>query len=310
MDNGRFALAYNPTDSMARHPLSIATSSNGLEFSKLLNIHSEVPPKRFWGREKRPGPQYVRGIVEGNGNPPGDALWIVYSVNKEDIWISRVPVPVKGAVNGPVADDFDQMKMGGVVKDWNIYSPRWCPVAISRSPDGPEKVLAIKDYDPYDYAKAVRVFQKSDRQSIRFQLYVAAKPGILAMEIVAANGARCVQMLRDEFGMLMVKNGDQPLSRVSAVPVGKWVEVQIDIDAPSQSTSIRIDGNRVARDYRFSAEGRPERFVFRTGAYRLQDEVQEYKSGNGFIPGWDEPGADEKSPEVTYYIRDFRVSNE
>jgi len=41
---------------------------------------------RFSGIFKNLGPQYVRGIEEGNGNPPGLHLWNTYSMNKEDIW--------------------------------------------------------------------------------------------------------------------------------------------------------------------------------------------------------------------------------
>jgi hypothetical protein len=33
-------------------------------------------------------------------------MWLTYSVNKEDIWVSRVPVPVVGGVGGPVNDRF------------------------------------------------------------------------------------------------------------------------------------------------------------------------------------------------------------
>ncbi len=91
---------------MDRQPLCVALSDNGLNFNYLSVVHGEVPEKRFWGTAKRQGAQYVRGIVEGNGNPPGDDLWVVYSVNKEDMWISRIPVPISRMVEGAVRDDF------------------------------------------------------------------------------------------------------------------------------------------------------------------------------------------------------------
>jgi hypothetical protein len=308
MSNGRFALVYNPTDSMARHPLSIATSNDGVHFNNLLNVHGEIPPKRFWGREKRPGPQYVRGIVEGNGNPPGDAMWVVYSVNKEDIWVSRIPVPVQGEVSGPVDDDFGQMELGSPPTTWNIYSPQWCPIEIGRSPDGDENVLVINDYDPHDYAKAVRVFQKAERASICFDLYVEANPEQLAIEVVSANGARCVQARIEKDGSLIAQNG-QSFMHTSAVPSGQWIQVEIDIDAPKQCYDMRIDGTTVAENHAFAAEGQPERIIFRTGDYRLYDNgVQKYKSGDAHIPGWDEPEPDEMAPKATFYIKEFSVS--
>ena len=309
MDNLRYALVYNPTNSLARHPLCITTSDDGIRYNNLLNVHSEVPPKRYWGREKRPGPQYVRGIIEGNGDPPGDDLWVVYSVNKEDIWISRIPVPVKWNVYAPVADDFNHMELGGTVKNWNIYSPLWCPVEICKSPDGSEQVLMMKDYDPYDYAKAVRVFQKSDRLTIRFQLYVEANPEMLAIEVVSANGSRCVQMRIDKNGSLLAKNGMHPISQVSAIPSRKWMQVEVDINAKKQRYHIRIDEKAIAKNFGFAAAEKPERIIFRTGAYRLQDDVQEHKSGDEFKPGWDEPGADEPVPEAVFYIKEVTIQN-
>ena len=310
MDNQNYALIYNPTGSLARHPLCITTSHDGRVYSKLLNVHSEVPPKRFWGREKRPGPQYVRGITEGNGNPPGNDLWVVYSVNKEDIWISRIPFPVKASVDRPVSDNFDQMESGGVVTDWNIYSPLWCPVEITCSPDGSEKVLMLKDHDPYDYAKAVRVFPKSDKVKIQFGLYIESNKEMLAIEVVSATGARCVQMGVDKKGVLLAKNGSQPLSQVSTVEYNKWVQLEISINVHEKNFNIKMDNKKIEKNVDFAASGEPERLIFRTGRYRLQDNVQEYKSGNDFVPGWDEPGADETSPEAVYYIKDFKVIND
>jgi hypothetical protein len=310
LDNGRYALVYNPTKSMARHPLSIATSDDGIHYNNLLNVHIEVPPKRFWGDQKRPGPQYTRGIIEGNGNPPGDDLWVVYSVNKEDMWISRIPVPVKGEVNGPVNDNFNQMELGGVVKNWNIYSPRWCPVEISKSPNSSNKVLMLKDFDPYDYAKAVRVFQKSEKLTIQFHLFIESNPEVLAVEVVSSNGARCIQTELDTKGNLLVKNGNDSLSKLSSLDLGKWIWIEFNINARKNWYNIRIDEKTVGEKIKFAVEDKPERIVFRTGKYRLTDDVQKYKSGDKHIPGWDEPGADETAPEATYFIKDFKVIND
>jgi hypothetical protein len=53
--------------------------------------------------------------------------------------------------------------------------------------------------------------------------------------------------------------------------------------------------------------GVPERIIFRTGDYRLTDDVQKYKSGDEHKPGWDEPGADEKMEVAVYYIKNFKA---
>ncbi|MGB8226682.1 MAG: glycosyl hydrolase family 65 protein [Sedimentisphaerales bacterium] len=303
LDNGQFALVYNPTNSLARHPLSIATSDDGILFDNLVNVHGEVPLERFWGREKRPGPQYVRGIIEGNGNPPGSDLWVVYSVGKEDIWISRIPVPVKWEVNEPLEDNFASLETGGVVKNWNIYSPRWCPVEIVDFPDRTDKSLMLKDFDPYDYAKAVRVFQKADRQTLSFKLYIESSAQILDIEVVSAKGDRLIQTCIDKNNSFLVSN-----KKTASLESRKWHSFEFELNSQTRQFAVNIDGKRLAQNQTFCvSDGIPERIIFQTGEYRLADDVQEYKSGDEFKPGRDEPGADEKAEAAVYYIKDFKA---
>ena len=306
LDNGRYALVYNPANSPARHPLSIATSDDGEKFDHLVNVHGEVPPKRFWGREKRPGAQYVRGIIEGNGNPPGDDLWVVYSVNKEDMWISRIPVPVTWRVEGPVQDDFSDMQPGGVVTNWNIYSPQWCPVEVVDFPAADHRCLRISDRDPYDYAKAVRVFQQAEEQSISFKVYVESNPHLFDIEIVSADGARLVQIRIDNALDFLAKKAGTEYARLGSLRTKEWNTVQIQTRA--NNFDLIVNGQTLASGWSYSAQGgMPERIIFRTGEYRLTDDVQEYKSGDNFKPGWDEPGADEPVDQALIYIDDFET---
>ena len=308
LDNGQYALVYNPTDSQARHPLCIATSDDGVLFDNLVNVHGEVPPKRFWGREKRPGPQYVRGIIEGNGNPPGDDMWVVYSVSKEDIWISRIPIPVRWAVDGPVADDFSTIETDGVIKDWNIYSPQWCPVEVVEFPSAAQKSMMLKDFDPYDYAKAVRVFQSAPKQELSFNVYVESSAQLLDIEVVSAKGERLLQSRVDTNRDYLVKDGEADYSRVAQLDAGKWYSFEINLDSKARQFSVDLDGKPVVQNAAFSEpNGVPERIIFQTGPYRLTDDVQKYKSGDESRPGWDEPGADEKVAEAVYYIKDFKA---
>src|SRR5205085_2851239 len=75
--DGRYALVYTTNKlSDYRWPLGIVTGEDGIRFDTMLVVHGEVPPRRFRGRWKDFGPQYVRGIEEGNGTPPGDVMWV------------------------------------------------------------------------------------------------------------------------------------------------------------------------------------------------------------------------------------------
>ena len=89
--DGRFCLVLNPTgDNHQRWPLAIVTSRDGLHFDDLRCIVGEVPPMRYEGHFKNAGPQYVRGLEVGES--PDGALWLAYSMNKEDICVARVPL--------------------------------------------------------------------------------------------------------------------------------------------------------------------------------------------------------------------------
>ena len=308
LDNGQYALVYNPTGTPARHPLCVTTSDDGIYYDHLLNVHSELPVKRFWGREKRPGAQYVRGIIEGNGNSPSDDLWVVYSVNKEDIWISRIPVPVQGEVQGPVRDNFSQMETGGIIKNWNIYSPQWCPIDIVDFPSAAKKSMRLKDTDACDYAKAVRVFEKSLALDLSFDLYIESPEQVLDIEIVSANGNRLIQTRIDKNRQLLVKNGGQDYKAAITLNAKQWYSVEFKVNASSHRFSVHVDADSVVKKASFSVlEGLPERIIFRTGDYRLTDDVQKYKSGSASVAGWDEPGADEPVPAAVFYITDFKA---
>lgn len=84
LSTGRYVLLNNPSLTRYRNPLSIAFSSNGLDFDHIANVRIEPINKRFPGHAKAPGYQYVRA-TEHDGK-----LWIIYSVNKEDIEITAI----------------------------------------------------------------------------------------------------------------------------------------------------------------------------------------------------------------------------
>ena len=307
LDNGQYALVYNPTNNPNRHPLCVATSEDGLNFDKLAVVHGEVPVKRYWGIEKRPGPQYVRGIVEENGNPPGEDLWVTYSVNKEDIWVSRIPVPISRTVEGPVKDNFDEMETGGVVHGWNIYSPKWCPVRIVDGPASTGKSLMLKDADPYDYARATRVFARADKQRITFELFVQSNPQSFDIDVCNEQGKRLIiaSIVNEE--LIIADNDGKKLKKISDLSIGQWHKFVLDVNTLTEDFTVRCNGNQALTDNSFAHNGSPERIEFRTGKYRLDRKIQEYKSGSTSIPGHDEPNADVKVAEATFYIRNLSV---
>lgn len=298
-DDGRYAIVYNPVDfGSHRWPLAIATGDDGIAFKDMLLINGEVPPRRYYGGSKDFGMQYVRGISEGNGDPPGSDLWLVYSSNKEDIWISRVPVPVRGRVEEAVSDTFDDLEVGGPIPGWNIYRPRWAPVGVAAFPDERNKSLRLEDREPYDYAKAVRVFPES--KSVRITCRILARQadtGRLEIDVTDGAGHRAVQLRFDDKGRLSALNGEATLGETS-YRADTWHNLEISADAANGKCELLLDGEPVVRHAGFAEPAATlERIEFRTGAYRTQPtrELDRYA-------GEDLPGAGDPVPAAVFHL--------
>jgi hypothetical protein len=307
-DDGRYALAYNPivTDEH-RYPLIAITSDDGVIFDDMVLVHGEVPPRRYYGKYKDFGPQYTRGIIESNGNPPGDDMWLTYSVNKEDIWVSRVPVPVKHHVEGPVTDDFDDMEIGGNVIDWNVYDPIWAPVGVAAFPSEKNKSLKLADKDPYDYARAVRVFPEGQSVQVRCKVFAKQRDaGLLEIDVVDRYGNRPVRLRFGDDGHISAINGTESVD-LQAYKPGTWHEIALTIDAtPYGNYSVSIDGKAALKKASLAeAVLSVERLSFRTGPYRA---LPVRRTPNQ-TPGPDLSGAGEPVRPAAFHVDDVRVTS-
>jgi hypothetical protein len=278
-DDGRYAMVYNPAK-IGRWPLAVATSDDGVTFDNLLLVNGEVPPRRFFGRAKDFGLQYTRGISEGNGNPPGSDLWVTYSSNKEDIWISRIPVPVRSSVVGPVADSFDKLDAGGTIPEWNVYRPRWANVSIAEFPSAANKSLLLEDRDPYDHAKAVRVFAEATSVRIAFRIFARqVDAGRMEIEVLDGAGRRPVRIALGDDGRVRASDG---AGQVDAGPflAGRWYQAELSINAATGRFDLAWDGRVIVRQAAFAeAATTVERLSFCTGAFRTEPTRQTNRYG-------------------------------
>ncbi len=267
-DDGRYAITYNPTiHNEHRYPLVLVTSDDGILFDDMVTVQAEVPPQRYFGRWKDFGPCYTRGITPGEGNPPGDDLWLTYSMNKEDIWVSRVPVTVQYAVKGKVQENFDALPLGGRVENWNIYSPQWAPVTIAEGNGG--KFLQLADKDPCDYARAIRVFEEGTKAKIAFKAMAGQYTTPLEIDVQDRYGNRPVRLKFGSDGALQYTRGSEQVGILAYTP-GRWYNVELDIDATLYgSFTLKVDGNVVAEKAPLAeAVKSVERISFRTGEFR------------------------------------------
>ena len=74
-------------DSIGRRiPLTISVSRNGVTFDRAFVVRGEDTTMRFPGKNKLPGWQYPGATVYG------DHLYVVYSINKEDVGLTRIRI--------------------------------------------------------------------------------------------------------------------------------------------------------------------------------------------------------------------------
>lgn len=304
--DGRYAISYNPIEqSLYRFPLVVLTGDDGIIYDHMLLVQGELPVRRFSGRWKDFGPCYMRGIEEGNGHPPGTDMWLSYSMNKEDIWIARIPVPVTYAVKGAVIDNFDQLELDGPIPKWNIYSPAWAPVSIVKTPGKAGKSLQLVDRDPYDYARAIRVFEEGTKVTASFKVFAdLANSGCLEIDLTDQYGNRPVRVRFGENGDITATDGSTEKTVQSYIK-DKWYKVEIQTEANLNGQySLLIDGKTVLTNAALAeAVKSVERLSLRTGAYRVLPNRQ---TPNETI---DPPlqGADEPVKSTVFYIDDVQI---
>lgn len=307
--DGRYATVYNPSE--FRWPLAISTSDDGLEYKDLLLVNGEITSMRYGGNYKSYGPQYVRGILEGNGLPPDDKLWVSYSMNKEDIWVASIPVPVTAEAAGHVDDDFRNMAAGSRPENWNIYSPILAPVIIggpenagSQNGGGDrEKGLFLRDSDRFDYGKAVRVFPAEERLTAEFSLIPYQNDaGILHIEFQDAKGTAAVRLIFDSDGQFKTKAGYR-LSGIMDYEEGRQYDIRVELDASRRFYEVFVNGEKEKQGIFFAPVHSLERIVFRTG------EVRHFPNADTPTDqSYDLPGADEAVEPAAYLIQTVRTS--
>ena len=264
LSDGTYATVYNPSE--FRWPLAISLSKDGLEYTTLNLVNGEITPMRYGGNYKSYGPQYVRGIQEGNGVPEDGDMWITYSMNKEDMWVSRIPVPVKINASEQANDDFNAYSRLSELTDWNIYSPVWAPVSLEKK-DG-KTWLTLQDKDPFDYAKVERKISASRLLTVSFDMMVEQNDkGTFQIEFVDENGVACSRLELTNDGVFRAKGGARFTNLMKYEP-GKVYHVEAVISTEDRNIQIFVDGKKVGLRMLYAPVHSIERVVFRTGKVR------------------------------------------
>ncbi|MEJ5963950.1 six-hairpin glycosidase [Pedobacter immunditicola] len=292
--DGKFAAVYNPSE--FRWPLAISVSEDGLDYKNLLLVHGEITEMRYGGEYKSYGPQYVRGILEGNGVPPDQKLWVTYSVNKEDIWVSSIPVPITDKADKQANDIFDTMVDGEALLRWNTYSPLRAPVNIQQTKDG-KKALTLTDFDPFDYAKAERIIPATKKLRLSFSVVPQQnKNGMLDIELQDAKGTPGIRLSFDDQGFIHTKAGYRNKNLTAYTP-GEKYDIDVELNTETRLYIIKVNGQAYGENKLFAPLENVSRISFRTGHTRRfpnADTPTDQK--------YDLPNADTKIEPAIFYI--------
>ena len=296
LSDGTYATVYNPSE--FRWPLAISLSKDGLEYTTLNLVHGEITPMRYGGNYKSYGPQYVRGIQEGNGTPKDGNLWVAYSVNKEDMWVSRIPVPVKLKAAAHADDDFSQFTELSQLTDWNIYSPVWAPVSLDKN------WLLLQDKDPFDYAKIERKIPATKELKVAFDLQAGQNDkGTLQIEFLDENGIACSRLELTADGVFRAKGGSR-FGNIMKYEAGKTYHVEALLSVANRSIQVFVDGKKAGTRMFYAPVAAIERIAFRTGELR-QFPTPETPADQTY----DLPNAGAQDALSTFRVANFKTSS-
>jgi hypothetical protein len=256
--DGKFATVYNPSE--FRWPLALSVSDNGLVYDRLLLVNGTISGMRYGGAYKSYGPQYVRGIEEGNGQPKDGKMWVAYSMNKEDIWVSKIPVPVKDVCTGPIKDSFDTKPLGKELDEWNFNSGQWTPVGVGTY--NGHRTLQMRDKDPFDEAYAERVIAASTKSSVAFAILPEqSSHGQLDIEFADGKGSPAIRLTLDSLGNLITKAGYRN-KQLAQYKAGQPLSIAVEFDASNRFYTITVNDKKLSPNLMFAPVSNIERIIF------------------------------------------------
>lgn len=289
LSDGTYATVYNPAE--YRWPLALSLSSDGLEYTTLSLVNGEVTPLRHGGNYKSYGPQYPRGIQEGNGIPRDSDLWVTYSNNKEDMWVSHIPVPVRLAATSH-ARPFTHATSLCDLTDWNLYVPHLCSVILKNG------WLNLYDCDPYDYAKVERVIPNTKELEVEFDLMTDQEDeGELDIEFLDDEGNVCSRIVVDSTQTIRVKGGARYGILLKRYEPGVEYHIKAVLSTSLHRAIYYLNGKKVCERQFDTPVESISRIVFRTG---MPFDKPDFNTPAD--QEFDMPRADELDPAVGYHI--------
>ena len=289
LTDGSYATIYNPSE--YRWPLAISLSKDGLEYTTLNLVQGEVPPMRYGGNYKSYGPQYVRGIQEGNGTPKDSDLWVTYSMNKEDMWVAHIPVPVQTEAHSHADGTEFSVSELSKLTTWNLYSPKRATVTLA---DG---WLTLADSNPFDYARAERKIPATKELKVTFDLKAGQdNTGLLQIEFLDQHGTACSRIELTDEGQMRCKGGAR-YGGLGKYEPNTTYHIEAVLSISRRLIEVYVNGRKAGQRMFFAPVESIERVMFRTGARRTFPDIDTPADWYGTLDN-----AGEDAPLATFAI--------
>ena len=301
LSDGTYATVYNPSE--FRWPLAISLSKDGLEYTTLNLVYGDVPPMRYAGNYKSFGPQYPRGIQEGNGVPADGDLWVSFSVGKEDMWVTHIPVPVLTEAISHANENFADYKKLADLDMWNLNSYVWAPVSLEEKAG--QTWLTLRDKDPFASAMVERKIPATRNLSVSFDVMADQNnQGEFEIEFLDENGVACARIDLTKEGVMRSKGGAR-YGTVCNYEANKVYHIQIDLSVENRSSVLTLNNGekKVTRMF-FAPVKSIERIKFRTGARTNFPTVDTW--ADQFE---DMPNAGAEEPMATFRIANVKTES-
>jgi hypothetical protein len=169
-------------------------------------------------------------------------------------------------VTEKVENDVDDLLSGAGAgeawKNWNIYSPLWAPVSLSA--DG----ILLKDSDPYDFAKAERVFPMAKHMEVAFSVTPRqADHGELQIEMQDERNMAAVRLWFAADGSFDAKAGAR-VKKILSYKAGETYDVRVTLNTDARMYTVNVNGKDVLTQLFFQPVESFGHIVFRTGEAR------------------------------------------
>ena len=235
--------------------------------------------------------------------PKDSDLWVTYSMNKEDMWVAHIPVPVQTEAHSH-ADGKEFIPNGKTVGNnglamltaWNIYSPVYAPVTLN---DG---WLTLTDSDPFDYARVERKIPATKELKVCFDLKARQNNrGLLQIEFLDTQGTACSRIELTDEGQMRCKGGARYGGLGQYAPNTTY-HFEVVLSISRRVAEVYINGKKAGQRMFFAPVESIERVMFRTGAERRFPDIDTPADWDGTLDH-----AGEREPEATFAIAALRT---